>query len=193
MYLFLDTETTGLPKNWKAPESDVDNWPRLVQIAWLQYDKKEKQIAKGSYIIKPADFIIPEEVVKIHGISNKRAEKEGVYAKNALNEFSLVLKNSKCLVAHKLNFDKKVIAAEFLRAGIENNLSEITKICTMESSTDFCQILGPYGYKWPTLSELHLRLFNFPYVELHNASSDVAACSKCFFELVKKGVIKLKL
>lgn len=33
MYLFFDTETTGLPKNWKAPVSDLNNWPRLVQLA----------------------------------------------------------------------------------------------------------------------------------------------------------------
>jgi len=35
MYLFFDTETTGLPKKWKAPITDLDNWPRLVQLAYL--------------------------------------------------------------------------------------------------------------------------------------------------------------
>jgi len=30
MYLFFDTETTGLPRNWKAPVTDLDNWPRMV-------------------------------------------------------------------------------------------------------------------------------------------------------------------
>jgi hypothetical protein len=37
MYLFFDTETTGLPKNYKAPVTDLNNWPRLVQLAWLFY------------------------------------------------------------------------------------------------------------------------------------------------------------
>jgi uncharacterized protein YprB with RNaseH-like and TPR domain len=37
MYLFFDTETTGLPKNWKAPVTDLNNWPRLVQFAFLKY------------------------------------------------------------------------------------------------------------------------------------------------------------
>ena len=31
-YLFFDTETTGLPKNYNAPITDTDNWPRLVQL-----------------------------------------------------------------------------------------------------------------------------------------------------------------
>ncbi len=39
-YLFFDTETTGVPRNYKAPSSDTRNWPRLVQLAcvlcWLQ-------------------------------------------------------------------------------------------------------------------------------------------------------------
>ena len=39
MYLFFDTETTGLPKNWKASVTDLNNWPRLVQLAYLFYDK----------------------------------------------------------------------------------------------------------------------------------------------------------
>jgi len=38
MYLFFDTETTGLPRNYKAPATDLANWPRLVQIAWLLAD-----------------------------------------------------------------------------------------------------------------------------------------------------------
>ncbi len=32
-YLFFDTETTGVPKDYKAPSSDTDNWPRMVQLA----------------------------------------------------------------------------------------------------------------------------------------------------------------
>jgi len=30
MFLIFDTETTGLPRNFKAPLTDFDNWPRLV-------------------------------------------------------------------------------------------------------------------------------------------------------------------
>ena len=30
MFLTFDTETTGLPKNFKADVSDSANWPRLA-------------------------------------------------------------------------------------------------------------------------------------------------------------------
>jgi len=28
MYLFFNTETIGLPKNWKAPVTDLKSWNR---------------------------------------------------------------------------------------------------------------------------------------------------------------------
>ena len=52
MYLFFDTETTGLPKNWKAPVTDVNNWPRMVQLAWETYDVQGNLLARNNHIIK---------------------------------------------------------------------------------------------------------------------------------------------
>ena len=40
-YLFFDTETTGLPLRWNAPITDIANWPRLVQLAWIVYDTEK--------------------------------------------------------------------------------------------------------------------------------------------------------
>lgn len=59
----------------------------------------------------------------------------------------------------------------------------------MESSTDYCKLPGPYGYKWPSLSELHYKLFNHNFEEAHNANIDVKACAKCFFKLKSEGVL----
>ncbi|MBI4044770.1 MAG: 3'-5' exonuclease [Candidatus Diapherotrites archaeon] len=191
MYLFFDTETTGLPKSWSAPVSDLSNWPRLVQIAWLQCDNSGKEMSKQSYIIKPENFKIPPDTVKVHGISNEKANKFGIPLKRALSEFSAILGNSKLLVAHNMNFDEKVVGSELIRTKINNNLFSITKICTMHSTTDFCKILGPYGYKWPTLMELHHKLFNTSFDDAHDALSDVSACAKCFFELKNRKIIKL--
>ncbi len=42
MFLIFDTETTGLPKNYKAPVTDSDNWPRMVQVAWQLHDNSGK-------------------------------------------------------------------------------------------------------------------------------------------------------
>jgi DNA polymerase-3 subunit alpha len=70
MFLILDTETTGLPDKYDAPVSDVDNWPRLVQLAWQLFDDKGELIGSEDYIIRPEGFTIPFSAQKIHGISN---------------------------------------------------------------------------------------------------------------------------
>ena len=77
MFLTFDSETTGLPKNFKAPLSDSDNWPRLVQLAWQINDNKGKLKSNKSYIIKPQGFTIPYNSEKVHGISTEIALKEG--------------------------------------------------------------------------------------------------------------------
>ena len=46
MFTFFDTETTGLPKNFNAPLSDSENWPRMVQIAWQVHDDDGNLINK---------------------------------------------------------------------------------------------------------------------------------------------------
>jgi len=192
MYLFFDTETTGLPKDWKAPISDLDNWPRLVQIAWSHYDSSGNKISDNSYIIKPQGFVIPSYASSVHHISTEKALREGVDLKMVLEKFAHDIKEVKFLVAHNMNFDIKIVGAEFLRNDILNNISEISKICTMKQSTNFCQLSGPYGFKWPTLSELYLKLFKKDFEGAHDAFADISACSKCFFELRKMKIITSK-
>lgn len=53
MFLLFETETNGLPKNGKAPVTEVSNWPRLVQIAWILYDEAGNELERKDYLIKP--------------------------------------------------------------------------------------------------------------------------------------------
>ena len=190
MYLFFDTETTGLPRSWNAPVSDLNNWPRLVQIAWLLYDENGNRVSGKDYIIKPQGFTIPADSAKIHGITTERVVKEGVLLKDVLTEFAGLISQASHLVAHNINFDEKIVGAEFLRESIKHRMLSIKKICTMSTSTSYCKLPGKYGdYKWPKLSELHFKLFNEGFEEAHNATVDIAACAKCFWELKKRKII----
>ena len=189
MYLFFDTETTGLPKNWKAPVTNLNNWPRLVQLAYLFYDKSGNKISGGDFIIKPEGFIIPVDVSKIHGISNERALREGQSITSVLQLFDSLISQATYLVAHNMAFDEKIVGAEFLRNGMPNTIQSKKKICTMQATTTFCAINGPYGYKWPKLSELHYKLFRSNFEEAHNAAVDITITAKCFWELKRLGKI----
>lgn len=188
-YLFFDTETTGFPKNWNAPVTDLDNWPRLVQLAYMLYDSKGNLILSNECIIKPEGFTIPISASNIHRVSTERAFKEGQPITSVLNEFNDLIKKADYLVAHNMSFDEKIIGSELLRNGFKDSTQNKDKICTKLKSTRFCAIKGSYGYKWPKLSELHYKLFGFDFEGSHDALSDVSATAKCFWELRRIGEI----
>jgi DNA polymerase III subunit epsilon len=189
MILFFDTETTGLPRNWKAPVTDVNNWPRMVQLAYQFYDYNGNKISGADYIIKPDGFTISAEVSRVHGISNERAIREGVPVRIVLQEFNNLVNRANLLVAHNISFDSKIVGAELIRAGMTNNIIMKRHLCTMDSSTNYCALQGPYGYKWPKLSELHYKLFREYFDEAHNAAFDIQATVRCYWELKRLGII----
>ena len=140
MYLFFDTETTGLPRKWKAPVADLENWPRMVQIAWLSYSEGGEKTGEGSFIIKPEGYSIPIDSSRIHGISTERANLLGADLTSVLNQFSRAVCEAKTIVAHNLSFDEMIVGAEFLRKQIPHDLHGKLKICTMESSKEHCAV-----------------------------------------------------
>ena len=189
MYLFFDTETTGLPRNWKAPVTDLNNWPRMIQIAWIACDNQGKRIESGDFIIKPENFTIPSDASRVHGISTERANSEGELLESVLVKFNKLVEEADFIVAHNISFDEKIVGAEFLRKGVQTSFEQKRKLCTMKASTDYCKIPGPYGNKWPKLSELHIKLFGVDFDEAHDASVDINATEKCFWEMRKLGLI----
>lgn len=191
MYLFFDTETTGLPRDWKAPVTKLDNWPRLVQLAYQLYDNNGRRVIEGNHIIKPDGFTIPKESCSVHGITTEIALETGEALPSVLLLFHSLILYSSCLVAHNMSYDEKIVGAEFLRFGMVNEIPSKKRICTKDASTDFCQIPGPYGFKWPALQELHFKLFETNFDGAHNALADIQATAKCFWELKKRGIIKL--
>ena len=190
MFLFFDTETTGIPKNWKAPVTDLDNWPRLVELAWILCDDGGQKVDAHSAIVRPDGFIIPAEAAGVHGITTERARGEGADLVEVLEVFSDAVSRADTLVAHNMRFDEKIVGAELLRTRIPSTFDGKPRTCTMRSSTAFCGLPGKYGPKWPTLEELHVALFGVSPDVSHEAGADAAVCARCFFELRAKGVIR---
>ncbi|MBT8209819.1 MAG: PHP domain-containing protein, partial [Eudoraea sp.] len=190
MYLIFDTETTGLPKRWDAPLSDLDNWPRCVQIAWQLHDEMGVLLDQQDYLIKPEGFNIPYDAEVIHGISTELASQKGEALEVVLEHFSEALAKARFIVGQNVGFDLNIMGAEFLRLEQANLLEQlpILDTCT-EDTALLCKIPGGRGgkFKLPTLSELHAFLFDEPFVEAHNATADVEATARCFFELIRQG------
>ncbi|MGS2725401.1 DNA polymerase III subunit alpha [Psychroserpens sp. BH13MA-6] len=188
MYLIFDTETTGLPKRWDAPITDVDNWPRCIQIAWQLHDAMGNCIDHQDYLVQPEGFNIPYDAEKIHGISTELALEQGIPLIEVLEKFNSALSKTKFVVGQNLGFDLNIMGAEFVREDMANNLQELPVLdtCT-EHTAELCQLPGGRGgkFKLPTLTELHQHLFDQPFAEAHNATADVEATTRCFLELIR--------
>jgi len=189
MYLIFDTETTGLPKRWNAPVTDVDNWPRCIQIAWQLHDELGNCIEHQDYLIRPDGFNIPYDAEKIHGISTALATEQGLALSEVLELFNSALSKTTFVVGQNLGFDLNIMGCEFHRLQLASPLSELPVLdtCT-EKTASMCQIPGGRGgkFKLPTLTELHQFLFHKPFGEAHNATADVEATTRCFLELIRR-------
>ena len=188
MYLIFDTETTGLPKNFKAPITDTDNWPRAIQIAWQLHDEWGNVVEHKDYLIKPEGFDIPYDAERIHGISTGLAESQGVPLDFVLEEFNSALSRSKFVVGQNVGFDVNVMGCEYFRLNTETHMTQLPVLDTCnEDTANLCKIPGGRGgrFKLPTLTELHQYLFKTPFGEAHNATADVEATTRCFFELMR--------
>lgn len=189
--LFFDTETNGLPIDYKASYTDVNNWPRVIQLAWLLADEQGNILRSSSNLVFPDGWQVPVEKFWIdNGHSTERCADQGFPIDSLLAEFYAAKMEADVLVAHNLNFDHRIVWAEFIRAGLQPK-SGMHKICTMMKSTNVCKIPGSRGYKWPKLEELHRFLFDKDFDGAHDALADVMATKDCFFKLVELGHIQL--
>lgn len=186
---FFDTETTGLPRDWNAPLRHLENWPRMVQLAWIFCDDAGNELAGASRIIRPQGYVIPREAAKIHGITTERALAEGIPLAEALDEVLPHIEQATFAVAHNISFDEKILGAEFLRLERPTPFLKKPLHCTMKESTQFCALPGLYGFKYPNLTELHRKLFKKAFDGAHDALADVRACKAAYYELRTLGVM----
>src|SRR5690606_33823149 len=192
MYLIFDTETTGIPHNKTAPITDLDNWPRLVQIAWQLHDGRGKLLARHNFIVRPDGFDIPYNAQQIHGISTKRALEEGIPVREVMEALLSDVQRARLLVGHNIEFDKNIIGAELIRLNLDPQLVlQVDALDTGVVSTTFCQLAGGIGgkLKMPRLTELHEKLFGVAFSDAHDACYDVDATARCFFGLMHAGVV----
>ena len=98
--VFFDTETTGLPRDYNAPSSKLDNWPRLVQLAWIVSDYEGNVINSENHIIIPNGFEIPSRSAAIHGITTSIAKSKGEKLIDVIDKFLGELQNATAIAGH---------------------------------------------------------------------------------------------
>src|SRR5690554_5391210 len=156
MYLIFDTETTGLPRDYKLDYTHSDNWPRAVQIAWQLHDDLGNLIEAKDFLIRPEGYNIPYDAEQVHGISTELAMAAGESLSVVLKEFEEAVNKADYIVGHNVNFDINIMSAEYYRVNPVRPFlvdKPILDTCT-EKTANLCAIPGGRGgrFKLPTLT-----------------------------------------
>lgn len=185
--LFIDTEASGLPKNWRLSYSAKNNWPFSVQISWIIYTREGQKVKEENHFIKENDLKIARSAIKIHGITQSFLKANGVDRRKVMQMLSDdVQKYNPLIIGHFMEFDYHMAGVDFYRTGIENPVKKEMTFCTMLATAHF--VKNPVS-KFLRLSQLYEMLFNNAFKNQHNALADATATSECFFELVRRGEI----
>lgn len=190
MFLFFDTETTGLPVKGQYRNPTHPLTPKLVELAAALYDSNGNELDSLVRIIKPYGFEIPVGASNVHGITTERANKEGVELQPIIEAFLNLVERSEKLVAHNAQYDQLILDRVMIDLAYEGDFYIGRPIiCTKELTTPICRLPGFRGqFKWPTLQEAHLHFFGEEFASAHSALADVQACARIFFEGRKRGL-----
>lgn len=183
----IDWETTGkIPT--RIPNITHPAFPRAVSVAAIQIGPMWQSVSEVVHIIKPEGFVIPEDAIRVHGITNERALTEGKDARCVLAQLNVLFRTSDVVLAHNLQFDRSIYLSECSKLGVEPCMPQ-RQMCTMLVGATLLKIPGKYGdYKWPDLEHLFTHLFGrdndvykkiFGHRDIHDARDDALAAALC--------------
>lgn len=186
--LFFDFETTGLPV-WKEPSGSA-NQPHIVEAYAELVDSDTGNVLDSFYAIsKPDGWVIPEETIAIHGITNERAMAEGTPEAEIAKTMLDMKKSAGLRVGHNVTFDDRIMRIALKRfvdgacypeGGQPSDLWKVgEKYCTMWKSRKIWGLS-----KIAKLSELYDRRYGEPLAGAHSARVDVQGCKRLYFDMI---------
>ena len=198
--LAFDCETSGFIKKELSANDPEQSW--AVQIGAILISQNE-EFDKMNSIIKANGRSINYHAEQIHGISVEKADEEGLPELEVAERFGLLLKQADLVVCHNFDFDWKFVY-QMMERNLDNLSDEarsafyldLPSFCTMKDKkiVNFCNLKNKAGKpKWPKLIELHEILFEEGFDGAHDAFADISATVKCFFEMVNREIVVLKL
>lgn len=191
--LIFDTETSGL---WKDSLGPLDpGQPHLVQLGARLYDAAWRKRCHLTTLIRPDGWEIEQGAHATHGIRTGDCHRHGVPLAEALIMFRPMVLAASAIVGHGVQFDRRVITVAIHRAGGEglwwSRVAHKFR-CTMEASTEVCQLPAEFGgYKWPSLEEAIAILC--PDLEVkgfHDVDLDIDLTVALYRELLDRGILQ---
>lgn len=161
-YVVIDIETTGF--------SPMAN--EIIEIGAIKVNNNEV-VNEYNSLLK-TDTEIPENIVKLTGITNEILNDSGISAKEAIISFEKFIGNS-ILVGHNVNFDINFLYDYFERylgKPLHNDFVDTQRIAKS-------MIKDTYNYKLATLA----RKFEIQNINAHRALNDVYVTNELYKKL----------
>ena len=183
MFLFLDTETTGLP-DFRKPADDPGQ-PRIASIAMLLCEPVDCRIvAVHHQLVRPAGWTVSAEAEAVHGLSTAMLQRYGADLRFALGWFTLNTEATRpTIVGHSIAFDLKMLRGELRRAGMPDLYDAAPTYCTMHKSRPLLRDLK----KTPKLTEALRILCGHTLADAHDVLADTMGARQLFIELRRRG------
>lgn len=188
--LFIDTEASGLPKNWTAPFNNGDNWPYILQVSWWVFDEQHQLITQQDHYINADGISISPSAMETHSLTPQFLAEHGKPVQQALQLLAAdMMQYNPMVIGHFMQLDYYLLGAAYHRLGIPNPLNNAPLFCTMIATKNLRRTALNRQLR---LDELYFMLFNIPLAHPHNALYDAQATAESFFELSRLGEISDK-
>lgn len=174
MVLFIDTETTGLPRDYYQLEQQ----PHVVQLAAILCDDSRHPVASMNRIIRPEGWDIPMEATAIHGYTTGFCRRNGIPLSLAMRELLALWQQATRVVAYNARFDECMVRASGQRTGVQLPPRDI--YCAMQQAA---KVVGGDSGRWLKLGVAYARFFGGDLDGAHDAMADVEACRRVYYAI----------
>lgn len=189
--LFVDTETSGVPRDWRLPYSSRGNWPHIAQLAWVVYTRDGQEIKAENHYVQPSDYDLSPASGSIHGLTLEFLRAHGQPRHAVMQRLHRDLCHYRPrVVAHFMQLDFHMMGVGFHRAGLTNPLAQLPTFCTMLATG---RLVRYPAQGFLRLGELYQRLFHEPLQREHDALTDAYATARCFFAMRAQGIITTEI
>ena len=181
--IFFDVETNGT----NATDSVLSI--SAMKVVYNTENNEMKKLGEfDRFYFRNEGESVNEGAIKVNGLTDEEIEKrrklsDVEYAltfKEDINNFYEFCDGAEHFIAHNIRFDRQFIPF-ILKYQFD----------TMLENTDIVKVPGPYGYKWPKLSEC-AQYYNVKLEEdqLHNSMYDVIIMARVMFRMLSLDVSK---
>lgn len=148
-------------------------------IVFDDYDYNYEFVIKNikSVLIKPEGFEIPDDSIKIHGITNEIANDKGIKIKEGLKKLKKIIINIEYIIGYNIYFDINILLNELNRVGLKKPIKKIKELKIKEKIICIGELSRQYKcYKnMPSQKNIYKELFGKQIENIHNAQYDILA------------------